>query len=358
MTARLRLRLPTRLLVSLPLLLLLGAVLSGSASSGTTSATAPQHSPQAPFGAGGSQITAGPTRGTAVIPTLLHFNGNPPEDVGCGGVGNTDVVMDTCSDLRLPAARTPGSGPAARWTPAAALNQPALDRSQVDPNWIWVLTSETIIEGDMTVKWWASVNASALVFGMAWRFQIWADGALAFTTPVGGVDATPSMAHVPELLTATITLPNIAATTKLVLKLDTEFADTGQGAVIYYDSVMPCPGAATGTCDSTVTMPVVGPTAVQLEHFRAHADRGRIILRWRTASETEVLGFNVWRRAAGVERKVNRELVAASGRASGASYRLVDRSARPAKTYSYRLQVVRRDGSTSWLGPTQVRLAR
>jgi hypothetical protein len=197
-------------------------------------------------------------------------------------------------------------------------------------------------------------------------FSVWPGGsrsgrtalALQFTTPVGGIDATPSTPHIPEELTATIDLPNITATTKFVLKVDPEFADTGQGAVIFYDSSMTCPLAATGPCDSTVSLPVLRTTVVALEHFRARADRGRVVLDWRTASETDVLGFNVWRQTTGPEQKANRQLVPASGRADGASYRLVDRTARWSMSYTYRLQIVHRNGTHSWYGSVRVRPAR
>ena len=98
------------------------------------------------------------------------------------------------------------------------------------------------------------------------------------------------------------------------------------------------------------------PTAVRMLGFGARPTRGGVDLRWRTASEGEVLGFNVWRRGAGGESRVNRSLVTARGTVAGASYRLVDRAARPGRSYAYRLQIVSRDGSRSWYGSARVRV--
>jgi hypothetical protein len=160
---------------------------------------------------------------------------------------------------------------------------------------------------------------------------------------------------VPSKLTATVTLPSLTATSDFILHVDPVFVDVQQFTHVYYDSTLMCPGTTTAPCDSTVTMPVLGPTAVQIVGFSSKRERRRVVLRWRTAAEDGVLGFNVWRRSAGAEQKVNRELVAAAGRANGASYRLVDRTARPATTYTYRLQIVNRNGLRSWYGSSIAR---
>jgi subtilisin-like proprotein convertase family protein len=77
-----------------------------------------------------------------------------------------------------------------------------------------------------------------------------------------------------------------------------------------------------------------------------------VVVRWRTASEVDVLGFRVYRVVAGKRVRVSRALIAAKGEVSGAAYRFVDRRA-PRRTAGlrYRIQAVDRDGSVSWLGP-------
>ena len=74
--------------------------------------------------------------------------------------------------------------------------------------------------------------------------------------------------------------------------------------------------------------------------------RGVVALRWRTASEIEAVGFNVFRSGT----KVNRALIRAKhpGKARGAVYHLVDRLAPTRATY--RLHVVEVDGKRVWRG--------
>jgi hypothetical protein len=100
------------------------------------------------------------------------------------------------------------------------------------------------------------------------------------------------------------------------------------------------------------------PTAVTLASFRGRATARGIDLSWRTASETRILGYNVWRFADGNGVKVNRSLVDAQDRATGANYRIIDRSARPGVAYTYRLQAVGWDGMRTWHAKANVWLER
>ena len=102
------------------------------------------------------------------------------------------------------------------------------------------------------------------------------------------------------------------------------------------------------------------PTAATLTSFTAKAARTSVQLSWRTAAELDVLGFDVWRSAGGKAVKLNRSLVPAKAiaRAGGASYRLVDRNLRPGVAYTYRLQVVRQDGTRAWQASRKVRVLR
>jgi hypothetical protein len=82
-------------------------------------------------------------------------------------------------------------------------------------------------------------------------------------------------------------------------------------------------------------------------------------LTWRTGSEGDTLGFNVWRYFRGKGVKVNRTLIdaKAAGRTGGALYRLVDRNARPG-SYTYKLQVVSKDGHRAWRARASIRVRR
>ena len=118
-----------------------------------------------------------------------------------------------------------------------------------------------------------------------------------------------------------------------------------------------CPTLFAGLINSwTLTITNANPTAVKLTSVAAARTGRGIVVRWRTANESDVLGYNVWRMASGRTAKLNRTLVAAkaSGRVAAGAYRLVDRSARTDRAYTYRLQVVNLDGSRYWLGSSTV----
>lgn len=93
------------------------------------------------------------------------------------------------------------------------------------------------------------------------------------------------------------------------------------------------------------------PTAVRVATFAARWRGKAVHATWHTASEAGVAGFHVYR-SAGVKpfRRITPALVPAkrAGQASGASYRLIDRTVRGGTTYSYRLQVVSTSGKRTW----------
>jgi hypothetical protein len=100
--------------------------------------------------------------------------------------------------------------------------------------------------------------------------------------------------------------------------------------------------------------PATPPTAATLERLRARAVAAGVEVRWRTASETALLGFNVYRvRRRGLVR-VNHSLIPGvfPGTSHGGRYSVVDRGARGRPVY--RLEAVRLDGSRTWLGSARV----
>ena len=68
-------------------------------------------------------------------------------------------------------------------------------------------------------------------------------------------------------------------------------------------------------------------------------------LRWRTAAEDSILGFDVIRDGGGQSVRVNAGLIRAKAFATGASYVLVDRTARRSTPYTYRLETVTLGGA-------------
>ena len=115
---------------------------------------------------------------------------------------------------------------------------------------------------------------------------------------------------------------------------------------------------ASGTPVASYSLDVTGTGVVLAARFRslsASATAQGTLVRWRTASEFDVLGFNVYREVNGRRVRVNTQLIAAHNRAAGASYSYLDRSAR--KGTRYWVQAVDVDGSRSWFGPARA-LAR
>ena len=93
-----------------------------------------------------------------------------------------------------------------------------------------------------------------------------------------------------------------------------------------------------------------GSTAAQVSSFDATSGKGGATLQWKTASETEILGFNVWRYRGAKGVKLNRTLVRAkrSGKPKGASYRFVDQVRGAKRGLTYRLQLVDLKGKRTW----------
>ena len=112
---------------------------------------------------------------------------------------------------------------------------------------------------------------------------------------------------------------------------------------------------------AAVQRALAGPTAVSVGRFAARRAAGSVSVSWRTSSETETIGFNVWRSPAGAAawQRLNGTMIVAkrSGQSRGAAYRFVDRGARIGRAYAYRLQLVDLTGRRSWsvLGTRTVR---
>jgi hypothetical protein len=93
-----------------------------------------------------------------------------------------------------------------------------------------------------------------------------------------------------------------------------------------------------------------GATVTAVDAFRARATSAGTILRWTTGSESNVLGFNIWRYRGNKGVKVNSTLIRAkrSGEPTGASYTYRDNHPGAARGITYRLQLVNLNGQRSW----------
>lgn len=94
------------------------------------------------------------------------------------------------------------------------------------------------------------------------------------------------------------------------------------------------------------------PTAVNAWALAARRSNGAVTVTWRAGATANTLGFNVWRaaRPTGAYTKLNQTLLVERG----STYRYLDQTARPGRSYFYKLQVVRPDGSARWAGTVAV----
>ena len=114
-----------------------------------------------------------------------------------------------------------------------------------------------------------------------------------------------------------------------------------------------CAGDA-GSISGGWSLTFTSPTAVVLASFSAQRQAKGVLVRWRSASENELLGFNVYRARGTTLSKLNHSLIRARGGATGRTYSFRDRSARRGRTYSYRLQSVTTTGKRAWIARASV----
>jgi hypothetical protein len=97
--------------------------------------------------------------------------------------------------------------------------------------------------------------------------------------------------------------------------------------------------------------------AVTTSSFRATRFGKSVVLRWRTASEVDTLGFRVYRLVRGQRVQLTKRMIPAAsllGRPSNAySVRVRMRSARIAAASRYLLAEVHTDGRRTWYGPVR-----
>ena len=136
--------------------------------------------------------------------------------------------------------------------------------------------------------------------------------------------------------------------------LDTAFNGTmanGTWSLYVADDCAPDTGQLAGGW----TIDFAGPTGVTVKALSATRAAKGVTIRWRTARETSLLGFNVYRASGTRFTKVNKHLVAAKRRAAGVAYSFVDRTARRGVAYRYRLQIVGLDGTKAFRGTVKVK---
>jgi hypothetical protein len=120
------------------------------------------------------------------------------------------------------------------------------------------------------------------------------------------------------------------------------------------------PGTGAKCGCNAVNMPFA-PTAVELASFVAQAQDREVLLIWKTATELDNLGFNLYRAdsADGERSQINGRLIPSemSGNAMGATYTYLDETAAPGQTSYYWLEDVDVNGLSSMHGPAEATTA-
>lgn len=108
-----------------------------------------------------------------------------------------------------------------------------------------------------------------------------------------------------------------------------------------------CPGT-NGCCQNV--------TAIELSSFTTTVEDGEVILNWETESETNNVGFNIYRstkKNTGYE-KINEDLIPAVGSETvGAAYEFVDTNIAKRKVFYYMLEDIDVEGNSIMHGPVK-----
>ncbi len=117
---------------------------------------------------------------------------------------------------------------------------------------------------------------------------------------------------------------------------------------VIYEGTPP-PTTTTTITGSTTTTTAI-PTVIELSNFSAIPGDGEVTLMWRTESEIDTAGFNIYRGVIGSSEmtKLNDTLIPAKGTAtSGAEYTYVDDDVRNGIIYIYKLEDVDTAGTVT-----------
>jgi len=112
---------------------------------------------------------------------------------------------------------------------------------------------------------------------------------------------------------------------------------------------LPDPGVQNGVGIKTGCV-----TVISLASFEAVAGNKKVSLQWKTESETNNAGFNIYRAESenGEYVKINEVLIPAEGSATGsASYTFTDTTAKNGRTYYYTLEDIDLNGTATTHGP-------
>jgi hypothetical protein len=140
------------------------------------------------------------------------------------------------------------------------------------------------------------------------------------------------------------------------------FVETGGGGGSNYPNPLSPPAGISSVTiangvqsgNGLITVTYATPSAVNFASASATRTARGVLLRWRTGTEADLLGFHVYRSREHSWQRITRSLIAAKGFVSGASYRYLDRTARHGVSYRYRIRAVHSDGTATWFDPVHV----
>ena len=109
-------------------------------------------------------------------------------------------------------------------------------------------------------------------------------------------------------------------------------------------------------CRNPSTTTTVPPTLIEMSSLSATPANQKVKLEWKTESEIDNAGFNVWRAESenGEYQKINEKLISAYGSATeGAIYEYIDSDVRFWKTYWYKLEDIDTSGIRTFHDPVK-----
>jgi hypothetical protein len=107
-------------------------------------------------------------------------------------------------------------------------------------------------------------------------------------------------------------------------------------------------GAAAASPTPGSTHGVASRSQGGLEQFAAERIGQGVLLRWIPVADTQIVGYNVYRRIGAQRVRVNDALIAADPDARGHAYRWLDRTSHHRARYW--LEAVLRNGTSTWRG--------
>ncbi len=213
--------------------------------------------------------------------------------------------------------------------------------------WVWWITG--CLDGDV-------INASFYVYdvtpGTNPSARIWAH----YTSDPNNINSYSGSASGPstyssgigwEQMSGAWTFANSGDDDGIVIELRI-YASSGSDSVIYVDNAF-----ISTTSNTAVIHNAAGAVPVELTSFAASPGQGEVTLTWSTASESDNMGFYVFRSIGASARVLlTPELIPGAGTTLvPQTYRYVDRDVTPSVTYRYWLEQVDFQGTSQLYGP-------